>query len=187
VGRSWGLQRAQMGWTGPRTWAAAQLYTHTSAHRTTTSPGLRTPEGKLRRGVSAGLVVSDQTQDLAEASHGQQTAVLRVCYLPYFAQYGRLELGALEELDGNLARDDAELLRVCLLEEILEDALLVGCEVEDGLVCACLACIWPTRGVEARRTQFAARREIRHGCGTCDGGARRGDGDGDGDGDVGRG
>jgi hypothetical protein len=81
--------------------------------------------------------VADETQDLAEAGHGQQTAVLRVGNLPYFAQDSRRELGTLEELDGDLARDDAELLGVGLLEKKLEDALLLGGQVEDGLVCAC--------------------------------------------------
>jgi hypothetical protein len=81
--------------------------------------------------------VADEAQDLAEAGHGQQTAVLRIGNLPYLAQDSRRELGALEELDGNLARDDAELLCVGLLEEELEDALLLGRQVEDGLVCAC--------------------------------------------------
>ena len=83
--------------------------------------------------------MSNETQDLAEAGHGQQTAVLRVCNLPYLAQHRRRKLGALEELDGDLACDDAKLLCVGLLEEELEDALLIGREVEDGLVCACLA------------------------------------------------
>jgi hypothetical protein len=100
---------------------------------------VRTPEGKLRRGVSARLVVADETQDLAEAGHGQQAAVLRVCDLPYLSQHRGRKLGALEELDGDLACDDAELLSVGLLEEELEDALLVRCEVEDGLVCVGLA------------------------------------------------
>jgi hypothetical protein len=100
---------------------------------------VRTPEGKLRRGVSARLVVADETQDLAEAGHGQQAAVLRVCDLPYLSQHRGRKLGALEELDGDLACDDAELLGVGLLEEELEDALLVRCEVEDGLVCTGLA------------------------------------------------
>jgi len=79
--------------------------------------------------------VADQTQYLAEAGQGQEATVLRVCNLPYLAQHGRRKLGALEELDGDLARDDAELLRVGLLEEVLECALLVGREVEDGVVC----------------------------------------------------
>jgi len=60
--------------------------------------------------------VPDQAQDLAEASHGQETTVFCVCNLPYFAQDGRLELCALEELDGNLARDDSELLCIGLRE-----------------------------------------------------------------------
>jgi hypothetical protein len=106
-----------------------------------TVSGVRTSKGELGRRVSASLVVSDETQDLAEAGHGQQTAVLRVCYLPYFAQYRWRKLGPLEELDGDLACDDTELLGVGLLEEVLEDALLVGREVEDGLVCAWLASI----------------------------------------------
>jgi hypothetical protein len=98
-----------------------------------------TSKGKLGGGVSAGLVVSDQTQDLAEARHGQQTTVLRVCNLPYLAQDCWCKLGALKELDGNLARYDAQLLCVGLLEEILEGALLLWGEVKDGLVCAWLA------------------------------------------------
>jgi hypothetical protein len=47
-----------------------------------------TSKGKLGSRVSARLVVSNEAQDLAEASHGQETAVLRVCNLPYFTQYG---------------------------------------------------------------------------------------------------
>lgn len=86
--------------------------------------------------------MSDEAQDLAEAGHGQETAVLRVCNLPYLAQDSGCQLGALEELDGNLACYDAQLLRVGLLEEELEDALLLGRQVEDGLVCAALAGTW---------------------------------------------
>jgi hypothetical protein len=71
--------------------------------------------------------VSDEAQDLAEAGHGQETAVLRICNLPYLTQ------------DRDLACDYAELLGIGLLEEILEHALLVGREVEDGLACAWLA------------------------------------------------
>lgn len=100
-----------------------------------------TSKGKLWRGVSASLVVSDEAQDLAEARHGQETAVLRVGDLPYLSQYCGRELGPLEELNGDLACYDAELLCVGLLEEILEHALLFGCEIEDGLVCACLAAV----------------------------------------------
>jgi hypothetical protein len=77
--------------------------------------------------------VPNEPQDLAEARHGQQTPVLRVGNLPYLAQYRRRKLGALEELDGNLACDDAQLLRVGGAEEVLENALLIGGEVEDGL------------------------------------------------------
>jgi hypothetical protein len=102
---------------------------------------VRTSKGKLGRRVSASLVVSDETQDLAEAGHGQQPAVLRVCDLPYLTQYRWRKLGPLEELDGNLACDDAELLGVGLLKEVLKDALLVRREVEDGRVCAWLASI----------------------------------------------
>jgi hypothetical protein len=118
-----------------------------SAQNMSTAAAVRTPKGKLRRGVSACLVVADETQDLAEAGHGQQAAVLRVCDLPYLSQHRRRKLGALEELDGYLACDDAELLGVGLLEEELEDALLVRGEVEDGLVCARLASM-PTAGRE---------------------------------------
>lgn len=92
-----------------------------------------TLEGQLGRGVAASLVMADQAQDLAEARRRQQAAVLRVRDLPYFAQHGGLELGALEELDGNLACDDAELLGVGLLEEVLEGALLLGREVQAAL------------------------------------------------------
>ena len=104
-------------------------------------PAQRTSESQLRRRVSASLVVSDESQNLAEASHGQQAAVLCVCDLPYLAQHGRGQLGALEELDGDLACYDAELLCVGLLEEVLEDALLLGRQVEDGLVYAWLAVV----------------------------------------------
>jgi hypothetical protein len=100
--------------------------------------------------------VADETQHLAEASHGQQTAVLRVGNLPYLAQYCRRKLGALEELDGDLACYYAELFCVGLLEEILEDALLLRCEVEDGLVYACLA-----RAMEARTVDGAKTYSIR--------------------------
>lgn len=147
-----------------------------SAQNTTRMLSLHTSKSQLRRGVSAGLVVSDEAQDLAEAGHGQQTAVLRVCNLPYLAQDRRLQLGALEELDGNLACNHAELLGVGLLEQVLEDALLFGREVEDGLVCASLACVSPYCARGPVRTQFAACREIRHGCGSCSDGARGGDG-----------
>lgn len=107
-----------------------------SMHHRQRRPWSPTSEGELGRRVSASLVVADEAQDLAEAGHGQQTAVLRVCNLPYLAQDGRRQLGALEELDGNLARDDAQLLRVGLLEQVLEHALLFWGEVEDGLACA---------------------------------------------------
>jgi hypothetical protein len=83
--------------------------------------------------------VSDEAQDLAEAGHGQETTVLGVSNLPYFTQDSWCQLGALEELDGDLACYDAQLLCVGLLEEILEDALFLGREIEDGLVCALLA------------------------------------------------
>ena len=78
--------------------------------------------------------MSNEPQDLAETRHGEQAAVLRVCNLPYFAQDGGGQLGALEEFDCDFACDDAELFRVGLLEEVLEDALLLGGQVEDGLV-----------------------------------------------------
>jgi hypothetical protein len=156
VERSLGLPRVQRGCLGPQTWAGARLYTR---QRVTSQqlPAIRTPKGKLRRGVSAGLVVSDVTQDLAEAGHGQQTAVLRVCYLPYFTQHSRRKLSPLEELDGNLACDDAQLLCVGLLEQVLEDALLLRGEVEDGLVCTCLASPSTNDVNTQQHTQFAAR------------------------------
>lgn len=94
-----------------------------------------TSKGKLWRGIAAGLVVADQAQDLAEARRRQQAAVLRVCNLPYLAQDGGSQFGALEELDGDFARDDAQFLGICLLEQILEGTLLVGGQVEDGVVC----------------------------------------------------
>jgi hypothetical protein len=78
--------------------------------------------------------VSDQTQHLAEAGRGQETAVFCICNLPYLAQHGRGQLRPLEKLDSDLACDDAELLRVGLLEEVLESALLVRSKVEDGMV-----------------------------------------------------
>jgi hypothetical protein len=169
------LRRVRLGCLGPRTWAGARLYT--CQRVTTQQPShIRTPKSKLRRGISAGLVVSDETQDLAEAGHGQQTAVLRVCYLPYLSQYSRRKLGALEELDGNLAGDDAQLLCVGLLEQELEDALLLRGEVEDGLVCTCLAAPSTNYVKTQQHTQFAACREVRHGCFTADGLARGGDG-----------
>jgi hypothetical protein len=105
--------------------------------------------------------VSDETQDLAEAGHGQETAVLRVCNLPYLTQYGWCKLGALEELDGNLACYYAELLCVGLLEEILEDALFVWCEVEDGLVCGRLLSSYTNNSLSTEGTTYSIRRSPR--------------------------
>ena len=129
----------------------------------------RTPECQLRRGVSASLVVSDESQDLAEAGHGQQTAVLRVCNLPYLAQHGRGQLGALEELDGDLARYDAELLCVGLVEEVLEHALLLGRQVEDGLVYARLAVVMavPSSCVDALSSPLPERSAMAASCARC--------------------
>ena len=124
--------------------------------------GQCTFERELGGGIPAILIVADQTQDLAEAGRGQEAAVLRVCNLPYLAQHGRRKLGPLEELDGDLARDDAELLRVGLLEQVLEGALLVGREVQDGMVWVGLAGL-PSGGPLQRRTQFPSCGEIRHG------------------------
>jgi hypothetical protein len=126
-GRRWDVEALELG--------QGRGYT-VSAHGMLILPQQHTPKSQLGGRVSARLVVADETQDLAEAGHGEQAAVLRVCNLPYLAQYRRRKLGALKELDGDLARDDTELLRVGLLEEELEDALLLGREVEDGLVCA---------------------------------------------------
>ena len=137
----------------------------------------RTSEGQLWRGVAASLVVSDQAQDLAEARHGQQAAVLRVCDLPYLAQDGRGQLGALEELDGNLACYHTKLLCVGLLEEVLEHALLVRRQVEHGLVCAASAivssCVRPggmhrgVRWVDALSSALPERSAMAVGGGCC--------------------
>jgi hypothetical protein len=78
--------------------------------------------------------MANQTQDLAEARRGQETAVLCICNLPYLTQHGRGQLGALEEFDSDLSGNDTKLLRVGLLEQVLEGALFVGREVEDGVV-----------------------------------------------------
>lgn len=48
-------------------------------------------------------------------------------------------MGALEEGDGILARNDAELILVGLLEEVREGAFLFGAEVERGLRLFCVA------------------------------------------------
>jgi hypothetical protein len=64
-------------------------------------------EGELGGWLSAGLVVSDETKDDAEAGPGEQTAVLSVGNLPYLAQDLRVEGCALEEGHGALASDDA--------------------------------------------------------------------------------
>lgn len=133
------LQAVQPVLRGPRTWEGVQLWT--SAFIPSELPGEHTSERQLRRGVPASLVVSNKSQDLAEAGHGQQTAVLCICDLPYLAQDGRGQLCALEKLDGDLACYDAELLCVSLLEEVLEHALLFGCQVEDGLVYTRLAVV----------------------------------------------
>lgn len=129
--------------------------------------GSRTLESKLWRGVAASLVVADQAQNLAEACRRQQAAVLCVCDLPYFAQHGRLQLRPLEELDGDFACDDAELLRVGLLEQVLEGALLVGREVQAALCerrWLALRSSQQQHGLQGgeRRTEGAVRREVRH-------------------------
>jgi hypothetical protein len=53
------------------------------------------------------LVVSDQSQDHAEARLAEEAAVLGICYLPYFAEDIWGDFGALEEGDSILAGDDA--------------------------------------------------------------------------------
>lgn len=131
-------------------------------------PAQHTSVRQLGRGVAASLVVADQTQDLAEAGHGQQAAVLRVCNLPYLAQHGGGQLGALEELDGDLARYDAKLLCVGLLEEVLEHALLVGRQVEGGLVYAPLAVMVAVCMLEdALSSPLAARSAMAAQCAGC--------------------
>jgi hypothetical protein len=64
-------------------------------------------EGELGGWVSAGLVVSDETQDDAEAGSGEEATVLSVGNLPYLAEDLRVEGGAFEEGHGALASDDA--------------------------------------------------------------------------------
>lgn len=107
-----------------------------SAHSSQTPREAHTFEGKLWSWVSASLIMTYETQDLAETGHGQKTAVLCVCNLPYLTQYSWRKLSPLEKLDGNLARYYTKLLCVCLLKEILEHTLLLAAEVEDRLVCA---------------------------------------------------
>lgn len=148
-----------------------QLHTLVSTSTNYMSPSLLTPKCQLGRGVAASLVVSNEAQDLAEAGHGEQAAVLRVCNLPYLAQDGRGQLGALEELDGDLARYDAELLCVGLVEEVLEYALLVGRQVEDGLVCGAVS--WSRAGgrccEDALRSPLPVRSAMAARCGGGDG------------------
>jgi hypothetical protein len=119
---------------------------------------------KLYGRITAGLVVADQAQDLAETRHGQQATVLGVCNLPYLAQDCGCKLGALEELDGDFACDDAELLCIGLLEEMLEDALLLGREVEDGLVCAGVSVSSMVRHVATAATAAVGCRARTRGC-----------------------
>lgn len=83
----------------------------------------------------------NESQHLTEASHGQQTTVLCICYLPYLAQYSRGQLGALKELDCNFARYDTEFLCICLLKEILEHTFLFRRQVEYGLIYVRLAVV----------------------------------------------
>jgi hypothetical protein len=64
-------------------------------------------EGELGGWVSAGLVVTDETQNDAEAGPGEEATVLSVGNLPYLAEDLRVEGGAFEEGHGALAGDNA--------------------------------------------------------------------------------
>ena len=77
--------------------------------------------------------MSYQPQDHAEARLRKQTAILRVCNLPYLAEYVWGYIGALEEGDGVLSCDHSQLVLVGLLEEVGECALLVGAEIKNGV------------------------------------------------------
>lgn len=79
--------------------------------------------------------MANQPQGDAEARLGQEAAVFRVGNLPYLAQDVGSNSCLLKELDGNLARDDAEAVRVGLVEEGAEVLLLLLGEVQDGVVC----------------------------------------------------
>ena len=69
-------------------------------------------EGELGGWLSAGLVVTDKTQNDAEAGPGEQATVLSVGNLPYLAEDLRVEGGALEEGYGALASDNAQLVGI---------------------------------------------------------------------------
>lgn len=139
--KPWGVADGAAGTLSPSNLGSGAAGTCVSVHSLYSIQATPTSVGQLRRGIAASLVVSDESQNLAEARHGQQAAVLCVCNLPYLAQHGRGQLGALEELDGDLARYDAKLLCVGLLEEVLEYPLLIGCEVQGRLVCVVLAVV----------------------------------------------
>ena len=64
-------------------------------------------EGEFGGWLPAGLVMSNETQYDAEPGPCEQTAVLGIRDLPYFAEDLRVEGGAFEEWDGAFASDDA--------------------------------------------------------------------------------
>lgn len=78
--------------------------------------------------------MSNQPQHHAEAGLREKTTVLRVCYLPYLSQYAGRYLGALKEADGALARNDPELIAICLVEEVGVRTFLLVRKVEDGMI-----------------------------------------------------
>lgn len=69
-------------------------------------------EGELGGWVSAGLIVTNEAQNDAEAGPGEQTTVLSVGNLPYLAEDLWVEGGALEERYGALASDNAQLVGI---------------------------------------------------------------------------
>jgi hypothetical protein len=69
-------------------------------------------EGELGGWLSTGLVVSNETENDAEARPGEQATVLRVRDLPYLAEDLRVEGGAFEEGHGAFASDYAQLIGV---------------------------------------------------------------------------
>jgi len=70
--------------------------------------------------------MTDESQGNTEARLGQETAVLRVCNLPYLAQDIGSDSGLFKELDGDLSCDDSQTLLVCLGKEGSKVLLLLG-------------------------------------------------------------
>lgn len=69
-------------------------------------------EGELGGWVSAGLIVSNETQNDAEAGPSEQATVLSVGNLPDLAEDLGVEGGAFEERYGALASDNAQLVGI---------------------------------------------------------------------------